>query len=119
MPISAEKRKLYPKAWKQISEVIRFGRAEGRCECRGECGDVHSPSHGGRCTRLHGFPIPGNEGQKTVLTVAHLDHNQSTAELIKLKAMCQRCHLLYDRGQHQKNASATRDRRRGQLSLGI
>lgn len=38
MPIRPENRDRYPRDWKQISERIRFERAQGRCECEGECG---------------------------------------------------------------------------------
>ena len=119
MPIKPENRKLYPKNWKTISCWIRFERAEGRCECRGECGDVHGiPHHGRRCTRLHGEPIVGRTA-RVILTVAHLDHDPENQHPMNLKAMCQRCHLLLDREQHQKNAAETRRKRQGQLALPI
>lgn len=119
MPIKPENRKLYPKTWKQISSWIRFQRAEGRCECRGECGMVHNVAHhGGRCTRIHGHR-PADEISYTVvvLTVAHLDHDPENPHPMNLKAMCQRCHLALDKEQHQKNAAETRRKKKGQLAL--
>lgn len=44
-----------------------------------------------------------------VLTVAHLDHDDlETTRTDRLRALCQRCHLLYDLQQHQANAYQTR-----------
>ena len=31
-------RAAYPKDWDEFSRRIRFERAEGRCECLGDCG---------------------------------------------------------------------------------
>lgn len=42
MPISRENAARYPDDWPEISRRIRFDRAGGRCECRGECGRDHS-----------------------------------------------------------------------------
>lgn len=46
-------------------------------------------------------PLSGNPDQKAirvVLTVAHLDHDETNWEVKddRLKAMCQKCHLTYD-----------------------
>ena len=32
-----------------------------------------------------------------ILTIAHLDHCPENAALANLRALCQRCHLTYDR----------------------
>lgn len=41
-------------------------------------------------------------GTKVILTIAHLDHDSDNwqVELDRLKAMCQACHLGYDRPRH-------------------
>lgn len=91
MPIKAENKDRYPDNWREISDQIRFGRAAGRCECRGECG-LHQ---GKRCSERHGEEAEWANG-KVVLTVAHLDHVPENCEEDNLKAMCQRCHLRYD-----------------------
>jgi hypothetical protein len=93
MPIRPENRARYPKDWKQISLRIRNERARGRCECTGECGEVHYLNH--RCPALNGAPHP-DTGSKVVLTVAHLDHTPENCADDNLKAMCQRCHNRYD-----------------------
>lgn len=98
MPISPEKRKLYPKNWKALSRHIRYERAGNRCE-----GSPKYPD----CRAENGQPHPVT-GSKVVLTVAHLDHNPQNNDLSNLRAMCQRCHLTYDAQHHSENARATR-----------
>lgn len=103
MPIRPENKIRYPKGWPAISSRIRFERAEGRCECDGECGRLHA----GRCHATHGRPHPIT-GSKVVLTVAHLDHTPENCDDANLRAMCQRCHLSYDGPHHAETAAQTR-----------
>lgn len=103
-PIRAENRGRYPADWKTISREIRFTRAKGRCECGGECG---RGTHAGRCPNRHGMPAYGT-GSTVVLTVAHLDHTPENCDPSNLRAMCQGCHLHYDRDHHAETARATR-----------
>jgi hypothetical protein len=49
---------------------------------------------------------------KVVLTIAHLDRNPGNNDVERLRALCQFCHLRYDRHEHGKNAAATRRRKR-------
>lgn len=91
MPIRAENRDRYPKDWKAISKRIRQERAQGRCECSGECG----VDHDGRCTARNGEPHPFT-GARVVLTVAHKDHRPENCAEENLAAWCQRCHNRYD-----------------------
>ncbi len=112
MPIRPENRARYPKDWPAISRRIRFERAGNKCE---DCG-VPNYELGGRddgkwhkarilgCDRK--LPEPGTwawcDGDKhlrivrIILTVAHLDHIPEHCEDDNLKALCQRCHNLYD-----------------------
>ena len=39
---------------------------------------------------------------KVVLAAAHLDHDPGNNRLRNLKALCQRCHMLHDREEHQR-----------------
>lgn len=120
-------RKKYPANWRDISRTIRE-RANGRCECTGQCGDEHPPAgccapngetilrdadaperwslHGGCSLCLGGDPEC--RPVRVVLTVAHLDHDTTNNDPENLRAFCQRCHLRYDRALHAKNARATR-----------
>ncbi|MCR4295491.1 MAG: hypothetical protein NUW21_08150 [Elusimicrobia bacterium] len=115
MPIRPENRARYPVDWKALSNHIRFERAEKRCECPGGaegCG-LH---RGRRCEEHHGERAKWARG-KVILTVAHLDHDPANCRDENLAAMCQRCHLRYDRQHHAETAALTRDARRGQARL--
>lgn len=103
MPIKAENKKLYPDDWQEISDRIRFGRAEWRCECLGECGRGHA----GRCEARHNRPHPAT-GSMVILTTAHLDHTPQNVDEANLRAMCQACHLTYDAKHHAQTAARTR-----------
>lgn len=114
MPIRPENRARYGPDWPAFSAAIRFRRAHGRCECTGECG--RPADHLGpdpieredlprvRCVNHHGLPAYGT-GSKVVLTVAHLCHTPECREHVK--AMCQGCHLHYDRDHHAQTRAAT------------
>ncbi len=100
MPIRPENRKRYPPNWKEISERIRFERAGGQCECTGECGRT---AHGdSRCQSRHREPSPYT-GTMVILTTAHLDHTPENCDDSNLRAMCNGCHLNYDREHHAKS----------------
>lgn len=104
MPIRPENRARYPRNWPAISLDIRTNRAAGQCECHGECG---RGTHDGRCPNLNGQSAYGT-GSKVVLTVAHLDHTPENCHPTNLRAMCQGCHLHYDRDHHRETAARTR-----------
>lgn len=103
MPIRPENLARYPADWAEISFRIRFVRALGHCECEGECGRGHKT----RCPARHNAPAPGT-GTRVILTVAHLDHTPENCDPANLKAMCQGCHLHYDRAHHAETAARTR-----------
>lgn len=91
MPIRPEEKARYPKNWPAISKRIREA-AGWRCQwCPAENGKPH--------------PVTGS---KVVLTVAHLDHTPENCADENLRALCQRCHLAYDRDHH---ASTRRSRK--------
>lgn len=100
MPIKPENKARYPKDWKQIADSIRL-RADNKCE-----GSPMFPE----CKAENGKPHPVT-GSKVVLTVAHLDHTPENCHPDNLKAMCQRCHLNYDKHHHAQTAYATRKAR--------
>lgn len=104
MPIRPENRDRYPANWPTISLDIRTQRAQGRCECIGECG---RGTHTGRCPNTNGGHAYGT-GSKVVLTVAHLDHTPENCDPDNLRAMCQGCHLHYDRDHHAETRAQTR-----------
>lgn len=107
MPVRPENVSRYPSDWPEISDRIRFGRARGRCECRGECG--RQPEHlatDDRCYNRHDEPAYGT-GSLVVLTTAHLDHVPEHCDDDNLRAMCQGCHLWYDQDHHAETRRAT------------
>jgi len=140
MPIRPENRWLYPIDWPQLSDVIRFERAGGRCE---GCGRPHGrlvchlgdgrwwddAAHvwrNGRGRSLKLVPLGElPEGIKilttqVVLACAHLDHDPSNNDPRNLKALCQRCHILHDKVEHLRQRWFTYRLRKalGDLFLG-
>lgn len=106
-PIRPENRDRYPGDWPAVSLAIK-DRAGWRCECTGECGrpyDHLGPDE--RCVNRHGRPAHGT-GSNVVLTTAHLDHAPENCDPANLKAMCQGCHLHYDREHHARTRAATK-----------
>lgn len=112
MPIKPENAKRYPKDWGEIATRIK-DRAGWRCECHGECG---RGTHVGRCPNRHHQPAYGT-GSTVILTTAHLDHTPENCGDENLRAMCQGCHLHYDRDHHQQSTAATRRANRKTLEL--
>lgn len=122
---------LYPANWEEIrARVLR--RAQNRCEW---CG-VKNGGYGyrddegnfvyltddlkdlgglGRGDRVVDFVTDKwRKIIRIVLTCAHLDQDPSVADERRIVAICQKCHLDYDRPLHIENARKTRDRKRGQ-----
>lgn len=97
MPVRPERKALYPRDWKAISQRVRE-RAGNVCE-----GSPQYPD----CRAANGEPHPVT-GSRVVLTVAHLNHDEADCRDENLKAWCQRCHLTYDAKHHARNASETR-----------
>lgn len=120
--------KLYPPNWKEIRAII-LERAKHCCE---QCG-VANYAVGARDKRdewhdeksIHhmnsdyGYSLFGEFPKmvKIILTISHTDHDITNNEHSNLHALCQRCHLRHDAKHHAINAGATRQRKRGQLSL--
>ena len=121
----------YHPDWKQISRQIR-DQAGDRCEW---CG-VANKAYGARDrfgewhdeVAIHN--LNSSDGMylfdefpnmiRIVLTVAHLCNEKACIDPTHLRALCQRCHLNYDRDHHIANAAETRRRRiveRGQQEL--
>ncbi len=106
MPIRREHRFLYPIDWPQLSALIRFGRAKGRCE---HCGRPHGAvvchlgdgrwfdeaagcwrSGKGRALRRD-LTAEVVFTTRVVLACAHMDHDPGHNRPRNLKAFCQRC----------------------------
>ena len=105
MPITREKARRYPSDWNLRRRFIVEYRAAGRCEW---CGAVNYQPH-------------PDTGSKVVLTIAHVwDKRPEQASLLNLAALCQRCHLNWDRREHSLNRLRNRIARlmrHGQIPL--
>ena len=105
MPIHPDQAALYPPDWFERAQLVKI-RANWTCE---------------QCGAVHGQPHPTN-GKRTVITVAHLDHNPANCADENLRALCAPCHLRYDAAQHAL-AAMTRKARQlraaGQTTLPI
>lgn len=91
----------YHPKWSLISRLIRFHRANNKCEW---CGAVNYEPH----------PVTQS---RVVLTVAHIDHDKSNNRFSNLAALCQRCHLNHDRHQHNLSRRYGRDWKKNQLKI--
>ena len=56
---------------------------------------------------------------KVILTIAHLDHDKENFEVKddRLKALCQRCHLLLDKEHHAEKRRETINKKKGLKNL--
>lgn len=135
MPMQRDR---YPADWEEISRRIRFERAQGKCEwcgvVNGAVGarDVYGKWHDERSINH----MNGTDGDmlfetfpkmiRIALTVAHLGtahadgtpgnkHDKMDVRPENLAALCQRCHLNYDRDEHMANAAKTRLRKKQAL----
>lgn len=100
----------YPPNWKEISDAVK-ARAGYQCEW--------VEKDGTRCERKQYEPIPGSKNPyaKTVLTVAHLNHNPQDCRVENLRAWCQAHHLRYDALLHAEHAKETRLRKQHEAAL--
>lgn len=135
MPIDYKK---YPPNWKTEIRPAILERANNCCEyclvpnykyiIRGTYNDVevYQDDDGNiwdASTSRHigsdyvGEVHPTNTFIKIVLTVAHLDHDTNNNDYKNLKALCQRCHLNYDKEHHAKNSRQTLKRKKGLMEI--
>ena len=118
-----ERQKLYPTNWAFISADIRFNRAQNRCEeCGVQNGAITYTDHQGKreeatfdqLDQLYRIIQSSGLNEKAVLkklrltkiilTVAHLDHDESNNDYFNLKALCQRDHFKHDRQNNKLRA---------------
>ena len=121
MPIRREHRFFYPIDWPQLSAVIRFRRAKGRCE---GCGRPHGETvwhlGDGRWWDAQVGSWRDGKGQavclavgeddvlrsvrttRVVLATGHRNHDAADNRDVNLIAVCQRCHMNHDRPEHPR-----------------
>lgn len=97
MPIKYDR---YPANWTTFSSWVRQVRAQGRCECTGQCGLHVASGSTRRCNEVHdrgGIYAHG----RIILSAAHLcGCIPPCANPAHVIAACQRCHLRIDRALH-------------------
>lgn len=108
MPIDYSK---YPPNWKSEIRPRILERAGNKCECCGlkNKAIVFSFIENGirewkEEMNQFDFDLFEPKKVKVVLTVAHLDHDETNHDVKddRLKAMCQLCHLRYDSEEKKK-----------------
>ena len=131
MPIRREHRFFYPIDWPQLSAVIRFGRAKGRCEaCQRPHGRTVFCLGDGRwwdeeaaswrdgtgqivCLAVGADDVLGEvRTTRVVLATGHRNHDTADNSPANLSAWCQRCHMLHDRPEHRRRRWVTLFRRK-------
>lgn len=126
----------YPKDWKAIRARI-LARAGNACEqCRApngvtivrgedaaalgtymlEDGVVHDEDTGAVLGRARGSEYEGR-WVKVVLTIAHLDHDESNNDESNLRALCQLHHLRHDAADNARRRRANAQRRKAEGML--
>lgn len=99
----------YPKNWLTEIRPAVLARAKNCCEFCGAPNHtmIVRPHKGKSDWVLYDsfYDFTSVKATTIVLTIAHLDHDKHNHEisLERLKALCQRCHLLYDMHRHVAN----------------
>ena len=120
----------YPPDWPEISRRVRE-RAGNQCEwCGAHNGAIGYREYDG--SFIEECPNVAQDVKiiRIVLTVAHLGadlpngmpgdkHEKRDVRTENLSALCQKCHLDFDREDHMRQARKTRNRKRGQMELEI
>jgi hypothetical protein len=124
MPIDYNR---YPPNWKTVIRPAIMQRANNKCEAEG-CDFNHlemvwAVKSKGKTTGWHrdfetanaqaitkeiknGKELPNPKQVKVVLTIAHLDHDETNFNVSydRLAALCQLCHLRYDAKEKYKRS---------------
>lgn len=118
MPIRSEHRWLYPIDWRELSNLVRFTRAKGRCE---HCDRPHGAivlhlgdgrwwdaergcwrdGKGRRVRAPRGDILALVRSTRVWIACAHLNHDPTNSRQHNLAALCQRCHMIHDAPEHR------------------
>lgn len=128
----------YPKDWKAIRDgiVLRSNNACETCRapnrelivrgCKGgrdagtymlPHGEVFDAETGEYRGLARGSEYDGERIIEVVLTVAHLDHDESNNDPMNLAALCQRCHLRHDAPDNARRRRENKSAASGQMPL--
>ncbi|APD18230.1 HNH endonuclease [Mycobacterium phage Hammy] len=75
----------------RLFDRIALTRADGRCECEGDCGRSHRFGAHTRCANSHGRPATHGADKVVSLAVMHVDGNERNRADGNLIALCQTC----------------------------
>lgn len=147
MPIRPELRKFYGREWREVIRPRILARAGNKCEQCGKpagkrietltgvlTGRGGRPYHfmawrvfgtdfwrdqNGRYLSSHTFPFWDETGRniRGQVGVAHMNHVPGDDRDENLKALCNWCHLMHDRGKHKETRAARKDAARPLLQL--
>lgn len=118
MPIDYSK---YPANWKTEIRPAILKRARDRCErCGVKNRAIGYREKSGAFVECEGLQadaaeLDGDHVFRIVLTVAHLNHDVSDSSPGNLAALCQKCHLTHDAGQHKATKQKNRFRDQPEL----
>jgi len=143
VPIRPELRHFYGRVWQTVTRPRILARAGNKCE---QCGKpnhrrlwVWSPriygdqywtltkirqawhycKFGGAAGNFVLYGVQWRDARRirVVLTIAHLNHTAGDDRDENLKALCQWCHLNYDKEHHRETRATRKDRGRPLLQL--
>lgn len=93
-----------------LYDYVKFTRADGRCECEGDCGRSHRFGIHHRCPNAHGRPGVHGADKMISLTCVYLDGDKTNTLDTNLMAMCQTC--AKRRGAQRRGDSKRVEQRR-------
>lgn len=99
------------------AELVCRGKISGRGVYMIESGDTFDENTGERIGRLHLYDLEAPRWVKIILTVAHVDGDETNSDPNNLKHWCQLHHNRHDAKSRAVNAAATRRAKSPQMDL--
>ncbi|QIG61582.1 HNH endonuclease [Mycobacterium phage Ximenita] len=95
-----------------LFDRIALSRADGRCECEGDCGRSHRFGIHDRCGNIHGRPALHGADKMVSLQVVPLDGDDRNLGDRNMIAFCQSCLK-----RHRTKLKAAADKRAARLAI--
>lgn len=102
------KGKIYPREWRDIIRPAILKRADYKCEICKAPNHTHIRRYSDNTFNIADeFDIflrqkGDKDVQYIILSISHKNHDISNNDYSNLQALCQRCHLNYDREYHKQ-----------------